>query len=140
MPLVTFAPQLQRHVPCPPQQVPAGSLDTVLRAAFVAAPMIERYNADLGKTPSGRSSGRFGRVRGTATLAGTMTVTLINGFTPGPGNSFVILDAATITGTFTTINLPSIAPYTWTTAYDNAQGTLTILVAAPEILPPPSAN
>ncbi len=46
MPLVTFAPQLQRHVPCPPQQVPPGSLDTVLRTAFMAAPMIERYVLD----------------------------------------------------------------------------------------------
>lgn len=46
MPLVTFAPQLQRHVPCPPQQVPAGTLGAVLRAAFTAAPMIERYVLD----------------------------------------------------------------------------------------------
>ena len=46
MPLVTFAPQLQRHVPCPPQRVPAGTLDAVLRAAFVAAPTIERYVLD----------------------------------------------------------------------------------------------
>lgn len=46
MPLVTFAPQLQRHVPCPPQRVPAGTLDAVLRAAFTAAPMIERYVLD----------------------------------------------------------------------------------------------
>lgn len=46
MPLVTFAPQLQHHVPCPPQRVPAGTLDAVLRAAFVAAPTIERYVLD----------------------------------------------------------------------------------------------
>ncbi|MBL8309725.1 MAG: MoaD/ThiS family protein [Burkholderiales bacterium] len=46
MPVVTFAPQLQRHVPCPPQQVSAGTLDAVLRAAFLAAPMLERYVLD----------------------------------------------------------------------------------------------
>lgn len=46
MPLVTFAPQLQRHVPCPPQQVAAGTLADVLRQAFVAAPTLERYVLD----------------------------------------------------------------------------------------------
>ena len=46
MPLVTFAPQLQRHVPCPPQQVAAGTLADVLRQAFAAAPTLERYVLD----------------------------------------------------------------------------------------------
>jgi sulfur-carrier protein len=43
---VCFAPQLQRHVPCPDQSVPEGSLSTVLEAAFYAAPLMRRYVLD----------------------------------------------------------------------------------------------
>ncbi len=46
MPIVSFAPHLQRHVPCPSQRVAALTLGEALRAAFVAAPAIERYVLD----------------------------------------------------------------------------------------------
>ncbi|VXD18410.1 putative Peptidylamidoglycolate lyase [Marinoscillum sp. 108] len=52
-------------------------------------------------------------VGGTANLAGTLNVTL--GFTPISGNEFVIIDAAAISGTFTTVNLPDA---NWSIAYD----------------------
>jgi hypothetical protein len=42
-----------------------------------------------------------------ATLAGTLNVTLVNGFVPSPGDTFDILDCNAITGTFSTVNLPS---------------------------------
>ncbi len=70
-------------------------------------------------------------VSGAATLGGTLNVTLTNGFTPAAGNSFVILDAASSTGTFATTNLPNIAPNTWNVAYNNAAGTVTLTVMAP---------
>ena len=46
MPTVSFAPQLQRHVPCPTQRVDAATLGDALRAAFAAAPALERYVLD----------------------------------------------------------------------------------------------
>ena len=46
MPIVSFAPQLQRHVPCPTQRVMAVTLGEALREAFVAAPALEPYVLD----------------------------------------------------------------------------------------------
>lgn len=46
MPTVAFAPALTRHVPCPPQQVDAATLDAALAAAFAAAPDMRSYVLD----------------------------------------------------------------------------------------------
>ncbi|MGE5339656.1 MAG: MoaD/ThiS family protein [Gemmatimonadota bacterium] len=46
MPHVEFAPQLQRHVPCPPQTVDARSLRGALDIAFAAAPGLRAYVLD----------------------------------------------------------------------------------------------
>ncbi|MEQ8715239.1 MAG: LamG-like jellyroll fold domain-containing protein, partial [Cyclobacteriaceae bacterium] len=52
-------------------------------------------------------------VVGTAFLGGTLDVTL--GYTPTSGDEIVIIDAGTVSGTFTTVNLPS---GDWTLSYD----------------------
>jgi sulfur-carrier protein len=46
MPTVTFAPHLQRHVPCPPQTVLAATLSDALRSALAAAPGLQHYVLD----------------------------------------------------------------------------------------------
>ena len=46
MPIVSFAPQLQRHVPCPAQRVDGATLGDALRKSFVAAPALEPYVLD----------------------------------------------------------------------------------------------
>lgn len=46
MPTVTFAPHLQRHVPCPPQRVVGETLQDALAAAFAAAPALQGYVLD----------------------------------------------------------------------------------------------
>lgn len=46
MPIVSFAPQLQRHVPCPTQRVDAATLGDALRKAFVVAPALAAYVLD----------------------------------------------------------------------------------------------
>jgi sulfur-carrier protein len=43
---VEFAASLQRHHPCPAQQVAAGTLAAVLRQAFVAEPDLQHYVLD----------------------------------------------------------------------------------------------
>jgi len=46
MPTVEFAPALTRHVPCPRQDVAAGSLGEVLARALLAAPALRPYVLD----------------------------------------------------------------------------------------------
>ena len=70
-------------------------------------------------------------ISGTATIGGTLNVTLTNAFTPAPGNTFTILDAASSTGTFATTNLPNILPNIWNVAYSNANGTVILTIVAP---------
>ncbi len=67
-------------------------------------------------------------VTGALTAGGTINVSLINGFVPALGNEFTIIDANTLSGTFPTLNLPSVAPKIWETTYDEANGTLKIKV------------
>jgi sulfur carrier protein ThiS len=43
---VTFAASLQRHIPCPPQNVAPASLREVLTAALLAAPDLKHYVFD----------------------------------------------------------------------------------------------
>ncbi len=57
-------------------------------------------------------------ITGTATLAGTLNVSLINGFSPEGSQSFVLLTAGSINGTFDTVNLPALAPFkSWQLEY-----------------------
>jgi phage baseplate assembly protein gpV len=48
-------------------------------------------------------------VNGTASLAGTLNVSLIDGFVPSQGNQFLVLDGTT-TGNFGATNLPALPP------------------------------
>ena len=53
--------------------------------------------------------GSFDRlsVSGTATLAGTLNVSLLNGFLPDPSESFPVISAGTRSGTYATFNPPN---------------------------------
>lgn len=46
MPVVSFAPALTRHVPCPEQDVGAATVGAALDAAFRAAPALRSYVLD----------------------------------------------------------------------------------------------
>lgn len=70
-------------------------------------------------------------VNANANLGGTLNVALTNGFTPSPGDSFLLLDAASIVNFFSAINLPNIFPNQWSVIYDNPNGTFTLNVVAP---------
>ncbi|MBU2940788.1 T9SS type A sorting domain-containing protein [Lacinutrix sp. C3R15] len=56
---------------------------------------------------------------GNVTLNGTLDVSLLNGFTPSVGDSFTILTANSISGTFDTVNLPS--GYDWNVSYTDTE-------------------
>ena len=48
-------------------------------------------------------------VSGTATLGGTLNVSLLNGFTPELPDNYTVLTASSVSGTFGTASLPSFA-------------------------------
>lgn len=61
---------------------------------------------ELGGTTVGTGYDRFA-VSGTASLGGTLTITRLAGFTMAAGQTFTILTASTVSGTFATVNWPS---------------------------------
>src|SRR5262249_41209995 len=86
------------------------------------------YNAKIG----GAAAGQFDQLsaNGAATLNGTLNVSLLNGFSPSQGQSFVILTATSITGTFPTTNLPPLGTgLAWKVNYTATTVTLTVGLA-----------
>jgi hypothetical protein len=51
----------------------------------------------------------------------------IEGFTPAAGNSFDILDWGTLSGTFSTINLPALSGLAWNTSQLYSTGVLSVV-------------
>jgi hypothetical protein len=64
-------------------------------------------NMEIGGTIPGASGHDQLVVTGTATLGGTLNAGLINGFVPAATDSFTLLKANSVTGTFDTTNLPA---------------------------------
>jgi hypothetical protein len=60
------------------------------------------------------------QVSGLATLGGTLNVFLGPGYTPSPGDVFAVLTYGSRSGTFATINLPSLPRGHWDPRYDDA--------------------
>ena len=74
-------------------------------------------------------------IAGAATLAGTLNVDLISGFTPVVGNSFTIMNYTSETGTFATKNLPAITGDHWTVAVNPTNVVLTLVAGAASVAP-----
>jgi fibronectin-binding autotransporter adhesin len=81
------------------------------------------YNQSLGGTLHIDVGGptQFDRLvltNGAATLEGTLNVNLMNGFVPAAGDTFEILSAVSVSGTFASVNLPSLPnPLQWQIEY-----------------------
>jgi hypothetical protein len=60
-------------------------------------------NISIGGLTAGTQFGQL-NVASTTTLNGTLNISLINGFVPNIGDTFDILNASSVTGTFTTAN------------------------------------
>ena len=79
---------------------------------------------------AGANSGQFSQlnVNGTATLSGTLNITLLNNFVPVVGATFQILRAKHVTGTFTTVNGTAInGSEHFTVTYNPTNVTLTVV-------------
>ena len=90
-------------------------------------------NIEIGGTVAGSGYDKI-LVSGTMTISGTLNVSFINSYVPAVGDEFTIIDAASSTGAFLTVNLPAIAPRVWQTTYNDANGTV-VLKVLPDPLP-----
>jgi hypothetical protein len=84
-----------------------------------------RLAIELGGTMLGSQYDSIA-VAGELSLAGTLDVSLFNGFTPSAGQSFNILDWGSLVGTFSSINLPSLPGLIWNTSQLYATGMLSV--------------
>jgi hypothetical protein len=105
---------------------PGNSPGTLAFASNLTLDAASVLNIELG----GTNSVDFDRLiaNGALNLGGTLNVTLINGYTPGAGDTVDILDWGAIFGSFSTVNLPSAE---WSAANLYTDGTLTF-AAIPE--------
>jgi hypothetical protein len=86
----------------PPDDEPFGTV--LVAGGFAQSSTGELDIALAGLTPGSQYD--VLNVSGSATFAGTLDVSLADGFVPLPGDVFDIIDAGSVTGTFTTVNLP----------------------------------
>ena len=98
---------------------------------FNGSPLILGSASTLQFQLSGpQAATQYGKidVKGTFTAAGTLQVSLAGGFTPTVGNSFDILDWGTISGAFSTIQLPTLTGGgVWNTAQLFSNGIISVV-------------
>jgi hypothetical protein len=100
-----------------------GSLTVGLGSTFgVSGNFTQGAAGTLDLQLDGTSAGQFGTlaVTGTATLAGTLQDTLVNGYGPMPGDAFPILTYGARSGDFAT------GPAGFTRSFDDGNGILTL--------------
>lgn len=81
---------------------------------------------ELGGTTPGSGYDQI-HVAGQLSIGGVLAVSLINGFVPGAGASFNILDWGTLSGTFSSLQLPTLPnSYSWDTSQLYTNGILSV--------------
>ena len=83
---------------------------------------------ELGGTAPGTQYDQV-HVTGNLSLSGTLAVSLIDDFVPVAGQAFDILDWGTLSGTFASINLPTLAGLSWNTSQLYTNGELSLAAA-----------
>jgi hypothetical protein len=74
-------------------------------------------------------------VGGALAVDGTLDVSFINAFNPSDGDSFDLLDFASLTGTFGTLNLPALGGgLLWDTTQLYSAGVLSVTVPEPSVI------
>ncbi len=73
-------------------------------------------------------------ISGSLSLGGSLNLSLLSGFTPLLGHSFDLFDAASTTGSFGTLNLPSLtAGLGWNTSLLTSTGVISVVSTGPVI-------
>jgi fibronectin-binding autotransporter adhesin len=86
-------------------------------------------NAFIGGTAVGTQYSQL-QVTGTASLAGTLTVTLATGFTPAIGSTFTVLKAGTVKGTFSNSTIAINGSEHFAVSYTSTGVVLTVVSGA----------
>jgi len=89
-----------------------GAGDTISDSGSFTQSSTGNLTTQLGGPPAGLFFGSL-IAGGTATLAGTLKASLVNGYTPSISDGFTILSYASETGSFTTYQLPSGSNYSF---------------------------
>jgi hypothetical protein len=82
---------------------------------------------EIGGITAGTNYDRL-NVAGQLAIGGELTVSLISGFTPGPGASFDLLNWGSVAGTFSSISLPALSVGQWDTSELYTNGSLSIVL------------
>ena len=92
------------------------------------------FNVELGGTTAGTQYDQLNvtGVSSSATLAGVLNVTLVNGFTPSAGDSFTIMSYPSETGTYT-LNLPTLTCLGWVVNYGPTSLVLNVVPVPAEV-------
>ncbi len=83
-------------------------------------------NSNIGGTTVSTQYSEL-KVSGTASLGGTLAVTLINSFTPAIGNTFTVLTATSVTGTFTNTTIAINSGEHFVISYTSTSVVLTVV-------------
>lgn len=84
---------------------------------------------ELGGTTAGSGYDQL-QDAGTLTVGGILQIALINGFTPAAGQSFDLLNWGSLNGTFSTLDLPTLAGgLSWNTSQLYTTGVLSVVGA-----------
>ena len=111
--------------------VPAAGTLTISSAHTFAQTFAGAYEVAIGGLTAGTQYSQL-NVSGSASLAGALNIRFLNGFTPASGNQFTILTASSISGTFSTINSPTLtAGLAWTVTYNSTSVVLTVSAGSP---------
>jgi hypothetical protein len=84
---------------------------------------------ELGGATAGTQYDQL-HVGGELSIGGILAVSLINGFVPAVGSSFDLLDWGTLSGTFSTLSLPTLAGAQWDTSKLYTTGVLSVVAGA----------
>jgi hypothetical protein len=109
--------------------IPADSLTTTGKLGITGG-YTQTAAGALDANIAGANSGQFNvlNVTGAATLGGTLNITLLNNFVPAVGDTFEILTAKKVTGTFATVNGTKINDSEhFTVTYNADNVTLTVV-------------
>ena len=106
-----------------------GLSPTIASAGNVAFASTNTLIMELGGTTPGSGHDQI-ESSGLLTLGGTLQVSLINGFSPVVGNSFDLLNWASVASTFTALDLPPLAGgLVWNTSALYTNGVLSVAPA-----------
>ncbi|MBZ5640950.1 MAG: hypothetical protein LAO51_19605, partial [Acidobacteriia bacterium] len=116
------------------QTAPGLSLGTLVVSGNYTQSSSGALSVDIGGHNAGIDYDQFNLAgTGVASLAGTLNVSLANGFNPQEGDTFTIMNFASRSGTFGTVNAPALAQGCWLPVYNPTSVVLEVWTTAQEI-------